>query len=360
MRKKRFSFFLLSLLFLFSCATTSKIPKSEQPVSQLIIKEPIYIELNKKELQIYDDVTLFKKAEEALDNGELDKGIYLYYMLLKKFPESSLVPATLFNLGATYEEKKEYEKARKFYQYLVDHYPDNSLVPRALFRIAIILEKEEKFREALRIVRELEKKNLSGEDHLKLTALKGILLTEAGNEKRGVEILEKVDRIYSEKSRKGINVDRYFWGWVRFTLAEVVFKKFQEIHVTATTKEEIRQQLERKASLLLQAMSLYFKTLKTHSTHWATAAVYRMGLLYELFYVEIVSINPPAGLSEEEKEVYYEELTKVLEPVKKKAIETYKKIIWYAKQWGINTPWIEKAKKHIEILREFKIYRPKG
>ncbi len=359
-RRLRFPLILLLFASLFSCATGGVNRKKESPLKELVIKQPIYIEVGNENINVYDDETLFKKAEEALDNGDLEKGLFFYYTLIKKFPDSPLVPATLFNIAATYEEKKEYEKARKFYKFLVDNYPRNPLVPRALFRIALILEKEEHFKEALEIVKKLEKKDLSEEDKLKLKVLKGVLLTESGNEEKGLRLLEEADRIYSRKRQRGERFDRYFWGWARFAMAEVIFRRFQQMHVTGTTKEEIKAQLEKKASLLLKAMSLYFKTLKTHSMHWATAAVYRMGLLYELFYVEIASIQPPPDLNEEEKEVYYEELSKVLQPVKKKAIETYQKIIWYAKQWGIDTPWIEKARKHLEILKEFKISTPKG
>ncbi len=351
---------LVTLLMTYSCATVRTSNERTGSLKRLVIEEPIYIEVGKNKLQAYDDETLFKKAEEALDNDNLDKGIYFYYILLKKFPSSPLVPATLYNIGATYEEKKQYEKAKKFYQYLIEHFPHNNLAPRAMFRMALILEREKEYENAIQFINRLEKKKLNSSDRLKLTVLKGVLLTETGYENKGIQLLQIADKTYSKKFREGKRVDNYFWGWARFAQAEIIFKKFQTIHITGTTKEEIKKQLEQKASLLLKAMNLYFRTLKTHSMHWATAAVYRMGLLYELFYVEIASVNPPSQLNKEEKEVYYEELDKVLMPVKKKAMETYQKIIWYAHQWGINTPWIEKAKQHLEILREFKIYRPKG
>ena len=357
---KRITYVFIFTFFLFCCFHRGIVKKQEKTLRELTIDTPIYVEVRGKEIFSYDDETLFKKAEEALDNDELDKGIYFYYLLLQKFPNSKLVPATLYNIGATYEDKKDTDKAIRFYKYLVEHYPNNILVPRALFRIALLEEKEGNYRDALEVIRKLEKFNLKSEDKLKLKVLKGVTLVDLGDNTKGRELLEEADEEYTRKYLHGEKVDRYFWGWARFMEGEILFREFNSYHITGITKEELKPQISKKADLLLSALRLYFRTLKTHSMHWATAAVYRMGLLYELFYVEIASIKPPPSLNNEEKEVYFEELDKELQPVKKKAIEIYEKIIHYAEQWGIKTEWIRKAEEHLEILKSFKIFPPKG
>ncbi|GEM_PF-4245499 len=355
--------FLPLLFFILFYSCTAKLVKNNNEYNDLksiVIKEPIYVEAKNNEIVSYDDETLFKKAEEALDNDDIQKGLFYYYLLLEKFPESKFIPPTLYNIGAIFEEEKKYPEAEKFYRYLIKKYPLHYLTPRAIFRLVLVLEAEEKFSEALKYLEKLNRFSLSREDRLKVIALKGILLSEMGRKREGEKYLMIADREYGKLALQKKKFDRYFWGWVRFQIAENVFTRYRDFHITGNSRDEMKKQLERKASLLLKALRLYFLTLKTRSMHWATAAVYRMGLLYELFYMELVQVKPPDTLTKEEKEVYYEELEKVLKPVKEKAIETYEKIIRYATAWGVKSEWLKKAKEHLEILKNFKIYQPEG
>ena len=364
MKKKIFlslPLFFAVILNLSACSISMKNSKKENPVISIIMKEPIYINLTRKGIiTIYDSETLFKKAEEALDDDNYNLGLSYYLLLLKEFPHSRFVPLTIYNIGAIFEDKKEDIKALKFYKYLVKNFSRHPLVPRAMFRIAIIEERNGLYRDALKAVEKLSSFSLKEEENLKVMVIKGVLLTEIGEIKKGLNLLEKADLSYSTLEQRHKEFDRYFWGWDRFAIAETVFSNFRDYHITGKSKSELKDQLTYKAELLLKAMRKYFLTLHTRSLHWATAAVYRIGLLYELFYLDLVRIKPPDTLTNEEKEVYYEELEKVLKPVKEKAIETYQKIINYSQLWGVDTLWVKKAKEHLEILKSFTLFNLKG
>ena len=76
-----------------------------------------------------DAVRLFTVAENFFNSRDFDKALEKYKEYVKKFPESSQAPSSLFKIGFIYYSKKEYSNARKAYKQLIDYYPETSYIP---------------------------------------------------------------------------------------------------------------------------------------------------------------------------------------------------------------------------------------
>ena len=349
---KKYGILIIIIVSLSSCVTKSNLIKRDDFSEKVLKMSPLLISLTKQNLNGLTDEEIFDKADDAFDVEDYDKSLYYYFNLVKYYKNSPYLLLSLYNIAAIMEEKNEIDNAVKIYNYIIDNYPDNPLYNRASFRLAMLLEAQGKYLVALKVVSKIDKKGLIVDDRLKINVLKGVLLVESGNINSGIDILEKTDFMYLKQKRKKIKFDTYFWGWERFTVAETIFAEFKNAGVVHREQEKMKMELEKKAEFLLDCQREYFKTIRIGSAYWATAAVYKIGLLYEYFYLEVSAIKPPDSLTEEEKNVYFEELHKIMSPVIKKAITAYKKIIYYSGMWGVKTEWVEKARRHLEILKE--------
>ena len=82
--------------------------------------------------------------------------------------------------------------------------------------------------------------------------------------------------------------------------------------------------LEEKAKLLEEAKEIYLDVVTYQSPEWATAALLRIGQGYEAYAKAMRNAPVPKDLNEDEKQIYRDELEKVIVVIEDKAIDAYK------------------------------------
>jgi TolA-binding protein len=70
--------------------------------------------------------SIYEKARQAYDNGEMDKSRQLFQALIQKYPKGNKVPAAMLKQGLALLQIGEKSSARLILQELVDKYPDTS------------------------------------------------------------------------------------------------------------------------------------------------------------------------------------------------------------------------------------------
>ena len=103
--------------------------------------------------------------------------------------------------------------------------------------------------------------------------------------------------------------------------------------------------LEEKAKLLEQAKGIYLDVVTYQSPEWATAGLLRIGQGYEAYAKAMRNAPVPKDLNEEEKQVYRDELEKVVVVIEDKAIDAYKSGYAKALQIGVYN-------KHTQAIRQ--------
>jgi len=79
---------------------------------------------------------LFNLAQQAENEGDFQKAVDFYTMLLKKYPHNEHNYKAQFMIGFIYsEEVKDYEKAKVAMQKVIDNYPDCDLADDALWML---------------------------------------------------------------------------------------------------------------------------------------------------------------------------------------------------------------------------------
>jgi hypothetical protein len=85
----------------------------------------------------------------------------------------------------------------------------------------------------------------------------------------------------------------------------------------------LRKTLDSKTKLLAEAQDVYLDVVDFGDPQWATAALYRMGRIYEQFAESLRGAPTPPGLSEQEAELYRQELEVYVVEIEDQAIQLY-------------------------------------
>lgn len=96
--------------------------------------------------------------------------------------------------------------------------------------------------------------------------------------------------------------DRVAWlgAWAAFTLAEPRFEEFSSIKLT----QPLRRSLERKTTVMRDALQRYENVAAIGVSEYATAANYRIGQMYQVLARDMIDSERPSGLDELELEQY--------------------------------------------------------
>ncbi len=103
--------------------------------------------------------------------------------------------------------------------------------------------------------------------------------------------------------------------------------------------------LEEKAKRLEEAKAVYLDVVGYRSPEWATAALLRIGQGYEAYAKAMRNAPVPRDLKEDEKQMYRDELEKVIVVIEDKAIDAYKSGYARALQIGVYN-------KHTQAIRQ--------
>src|SRR5665213_2149878 len=103
--------------------------------------------------------------------------------------------------------------------------------------------------------------------------------------------------------------------------------------------------LEEKAKRLEEAKQTYLDVVTYRSTEWTTAALLRIGQGYEAYAKAMRNAPVPKDRKEDEKQMYRDELEKVIVVIEDKAIDAYKSGYARALQIGVYN-------KHTQAIRE--------
>jgi len=100
-------------------------------------------------LEFTDEAGLINyRARNLEEEGDFKGARVLYEDLVDDYPESSLIPETIFRIGRCLEKEGEFSDALDWYEDLVEDYPDSDFAPEAQFRIGICLEEDDELLDA--------------------------------------------------------------------------------------------------------------------------------------------------------------------------------------------------------------------
>jgi TolA-binding protein len=302
----------------------------------------------------------YQKAAAVLESAQQPtKAAEIYLKLVQKYPKTPQAPAAAFNAGKAYEGQAYFDKASEAYQIVAYKYQSDAKAPDALFNIGVIEQALGNPKAAVRANLEYAKRYPKRDDVRDVYFRIGIVYADDGehekaanafkdfvrkyddsprvveattraarsyialkSERRANEELVKALRRYKSLSKKQQEEQARWAAEARYLQGEAVFLEYQAIGLNVKP-ERLEKVLGQKKDLLRKAENIYIDVVSYGDPTWAAAGLFRMGQSYEQFAEQLRNTPVPNELSDDEKQVYKEQLDIFIVDIEDKSISIY-------------------------------------
>jgi hypothetical protein len=156
--------------------------------------------------------------------------------------------------------------------------------------------------------------------------------------------------------------DDFFRAACNYVLAETYRQREQALAFPEGLEPQ-KEVLLKRAQLLLEAQREYFNTISLNELdnyHWAAAAGYRIGNMYDELWQAVMSAPVPRHLPQEGHAVYHQELATLIKPLIRHAIRYWELTELFIERTGLKTSWSEKIRTDLTRVRQLLLEQPPG
>ena len=303
-----------------------------------------------------DAATLFDTGTRLFQQGEFEKAALHFDRLWQSFPDSRDRVTAIWNAGLALERLGRFSEAlERFVEYI--KYKDE---PDAQFHAAVCEYKLGRLDEAAARLQKLaDRPGLPPVRRADALLQEGVCKVESGARNEGERLLRAALQIY-EKDLADEPVDPALPAQAEFWLGEAYRGYYRELKLDPAAMDEkaLGDALESKAQFLLSAQGHFLRCIRKGDGEWATAAGFRIGEMYEEFHDQLVGAPLPAGLDEQQRALYQEELRKKVRNLIGKAIRIYEQTLSTAQRVGAQNAYVQKTEEALERLRKLMLEVP--
>lgn len=302
------------------------------------------------ELSINSRFKLASLYDRAFDSKNAVKE---YSFVFEKFPQSKEAKFALFNLAQINYDLGNCNDAIYYINlYLSRYHEDAETHKKFTLNLAECLEREGKEEETIKIYSDFIKK-YPGDNLAKIIIYNWMAryFDKKGEQNLAVEYYKKLLDIYLHLSSedKVKFADRA--GEAKFYLVHLKYKEFAEIKLELPVKK-MEKLLEKKAKLLKDVVNEFMEIPKIGDPFWASASLYFIAKAYKDFSDALFTApTPPELKTQEEIDIYREQLELQAMPVEEKAIASAQKAIEFAEKTGIENEWVHRARLLLQELK---------
>lgn len=318
----------------------------------------------------YDASDLFKHGTAALEAGECDKAVQHYDRIHSEFKESRYLSPALYNAGLCLAQNDQPEQALERFAALLGELPDSPDVKHASFQAGHLEVELQRFADA-RAKGDLllARTDLDEGERIEAMAIRAQALLGLGERVEAERQARSALRYYRSRPDHLVP-DEYFPAAINFTLAEALRQKGEELTFPSDDQAEQKKVLVRKAELLLAAQNEYTNTIRMTmedfsqvdpaSGRWAVAAGARIGAQYQKLWDDLMAAPVPSSLSDGAKEVYPQELAKLIKPLLRHAVRYWELTLMMVDRTGIRTNWADETRADLARTRALLLEQPPG
>jgi cellulose synthase operon protein C len=286
---------------------------------------------------------LFTAARIEENIAYYDKAAGLYEQLATKYPQNSHAADALRSAGVLRQSLGQHDRAIKHYGEYARRYKDRPDAKDVAFQAAVVREDQKDWRGAAASFAAFSKVYPGDSKTVEALAREADAHLKAGNDAAAKETAAKALAAYG-KHGKGSDEAGYYGAEARYIQGELAYLEYEKIKIAGKPKQ-LAKVLEEKAKRLEEAKAIYLDVVTYKSPEWATASLLRIGQGYEAFAKAMRNAPVPKDLKEDEKQMYRDELEKVIVVIEDKAIDAYKSGYARALQIGVYN-------KHTQAIRQ--------
>ncbi len=300
---------------------------------------------------------VFERAYYDFQARRYDSAAENYQLIVDYFDESRFYLPALYNGGLAYEELDLWREAANSFRIIVEEFADADEALNARFRLAKALHELGEYNEVDELLLEvLLQDGLDHFDRVEAHVRRGqaLLELEQWND------AENSFRNVLESNREAIPSDRLdddsrFIVLTHFGIGQANHGRMNDIPLLLPP-ERMREDLDTKADYHQSAQVAYIRALREHHPHWSVAAGYKIGRLYQDFYMDIFTAEIPDDLTEEELAFYFEELRNKIEVLMDRALTVYERNLSFSRRVARSPDaedWVQATALHLERMRAF-------
>ncbi len=271
---------------------------------------------------------LFTAARIEESVAYYDKAAALYEQLAGKYPQNPHAADALRSAGVLRQSLGQHDRAIKHYGEYARRYKDRSDAKDVAFQAAMVREEQKDWRGAAAAFAAFNKTYAGDARTVEALAREADAQLQAGNDAAAKETAAKALAAYKGEGKHGRRASsgeeaNYYAAQARYIQGELVFRDYERLRIAGKPKQ-LAKVLEEKAKRLEEAKAIYLDVVTYKSPEWATASLLRIGQGYEAYAKAMRSAPVPKDLKEDEKQMYRDELEKVIVVIEDKAIDAYR------------------------------------
>ena len=374
--------------------------------AQQLEEEGKHAEAAEEYLRMVEENPGNKDADKAIYNAAVnysratmfESALHLHERIYTEYPHSELAPQSLYLVAYNAEMSYDHEKAVKAYIQLYNKYPKYKEKSNAVFNAAFLLEKLQKYKDAARYYRLYYTEEKSKPEGKEALYDVGRMYQKAEDWKDAIKNYEsfittfendlsvthlvararyQIAKIYEEKlnnqkmakasyekilayiAAKKVTTDEsmLYAAEAKFKLLEDEFNAYLKLKIIGKNDKQLEENLKKKVAAMKELEGKYNEVLKFQVYEWMMAGMYRIGFLYQSFSDALFDAEPPAGLSEEEEEIYTDMLKQQAEPIEEQAVTYYSKALEKAREFKVFNKWTQLITEKLAVMRpaEYKV-----
>ena len=360
---------LATLVLIGGCARNARPPASSE-VHQLeeMRITARHTEGGEIELDAYDAETLFNAANVHLREGRCDRAVPLYVRVADEFPSSRFLSPALYNAGLCLKESGDHAEAAPHFERLLREAPTSADAVHARFQLAESYLELERWTDALTQAESLlQRSELTPDERVEAMSRAAQAFLGKGERDDAAERARTTLAYARTRPEEDRVRDTYFLAAANFVLAQTLEMRAAAITIPEGGVPVQRPALERRAQLILAAQRAYFDTIRHTHPHWAAAAGYRIGAMYDAFWDAIRAApvpDPSAAIGPGEIEIYEEEyrtyLARLIKPLIRHSIRYWELTLMMVERTGVTTEWTARIHEDLERARLRLLEQPSG
>jgi tetratricopeptide (TPR) repeat protein len=261
--------------------------------------------------QVYEKAIFYDRAAKA------------YELVWTKFRTGSRSADALYNAALLRQALGQNKEAIAHYQEYAKKFRERKDAPDVAFNIGVVYENAgdegpayQAYADYARVYRSTGKRLV--EAHLRA----GRMSLRLGQSKRAKEDFLTAQRLWKSMSSKDKAAATTWVAEARYLEGELIVREYEKVTLDVKPSQ-LEKALKQKTTLLASAEKVFESIADFNDPRWGTAAVFRIGQIYDAFAESLVNASTPKGLSEAEAQAYRDALDSYVVNIQDVAVEKF-------------------------------------
>ncbi|MEJ7602715.1 MAG: tetratricopeptide repeat protein [Kofleriaceae bacterium] len=260
---------------------------------------------------VYEKVIYYDRAAKA------------YELVWAKFRTGSKAPDALFNAGLLRQALGQNKEAIAHYQEYAKKFRERKDAPDVAFNIGVVHESSGDEGPAYKAYAEYARTyRSSGKRVIEAWTRAGRMSFKLGQLRRAKEELVTAQKLWKAASGKDKAAGTTWAAEARYIEGELIFREYEKVTLDVKPAQ-LEKALKLKSKLLADAEKTYVSVVEYQDLKWATAALYRVGQVYDGFAESLVNAATPKGLPADQAQAYRDALDGYVVQIQDKAVELF-------------------------------------